>query len=37
VMKISDRGRIMPGYKADLVVFDKDYNMEQVYINGVKV
>jgi len=35
VMKISDRGRILPGYKADLVVFDRDYNIEQVVLNGV--
>jgi len=34
-MKITDRGRIMPGYKADLVVFDKEYSVEQVYVNGV--
>jgi N-acetylglucosamine-6-phosphate deacetylase len=37
VMNISDRGKILPGYKADLVVFDKDYNVEQVFINGVTV
>jgi len=35
VMRISDRGRIKAGYRADLVVFDKDYNIDQVYINGV--
>jgi len=35
VMKISDRGRILPGYKADLIVFDKDYNVEKVVINGI--
>jgi len=37
VMKIPDKGRIKPGYKADLVVFDKNYNVEQVFIEGVKV
>jgi len=35
VMKIIDKGRILPGYKADLVVFDRDYNIERVVINGV--
>ena len=35
VMKISDKGRILPGYKADLVVFNKDYSVEQVILNGV--
>lgn len=35
VMKISDKGRILPGYKADLVVFDRDYNIDQVILNGV--
>ncbi len=37
VMKIPDKGRIKPGYKADFVVFDKNYNVEQVIIEGVKV
>ncbi len=37
VMKISEKGRILPGYKADLVVFDSDYNIERVVLNGVTV
>jgi N-acetylglucosamine-6-phosphate deacetylase len=37
VMNITDRGRIAPGYRADLVVFDRDYNIKQVFIEGVKV
>jgi N-acetylglucosamine-6-phosphate deacetylase len=37
VMKISDKGRIVPGYKADLVVFDKNFNIEQVFVEGIKV
>ena len=37
VMRISDKGRIEPGYKADLIVFDKNYDIEHVYINGIKV
>ena len=37
VMKIPDKGRIAPGCKADLVVFDKNFNIEQVFVEGVKV
>ena len=36
VMKFPDEGRIAPGYKADLVVFDKKFNIEQVFVEGVK-
>jgi N-acetylglucosamine-6-phosphate deacetylase len=37
VMNIPDKGKILPGFKADLVVFDKDYDVEQVFVEGVKV
>jgi N-acetylglucosamine-6-phosphate deacetylase len=37
VMRISDKGKIEPGYKADVIVFDKDFSVGQVFINGVKV
>jgi len=37
VMNISDKGRIEAGCKADLTVFDKDYNVKHVYVEGIKV
>jgi len=36
LMNINDKGKILPGYKADLVVFDKDYNIEQVFVEGIR-
>jgi N-acetylglucosamine-6-phosphate deacetylase len=36
VINISDRGRIAPGCKADLIVFDRDYNIEHVFVEGIK-
>jgi N-acyl-D-amino-acid deacylase len=46
---IKDRGKIMPGYHADITVFDeaklrngkpdqeRPFGIEKVYINGIKV
>ncbi len=37
VLKISDKGGIAQGYKADLVVFDKNFDIEQVFVEGIMV
>jgi N-acetylglucosamine-6-phosphate deacetylase len=37
VMKIPDKGIIEPGSKADLIVFDKNYDIVHVFIEGMKV
>jgi N-acetylglucosamine-6-phosphate deacetylase len=34
VLKIPDRGRIEPGYKADLILFNEDYEIRMVCIEG---
>jgi N-acetylglucosamine-6-phosphate deacetylase len=34
VIKVTDKGRIEPGYKADLVLFDKDFEVKLVCIEG---
>ncbi len=34
VMGITDKGRIAPGYKADLVVFDTAFEVKHVFVNG---
>lgn len=34
IMKIKNKGAILPGYDADLVVFDKDFQIQAVMIEG---
>ncbi len=34
LMSLHDRGRIKPGLRADLVSFDKDFNVSTVVLNG---
>ena len=34
VIGLQDKGRIEPGYKADLVIFDKNFNVKSVCIEG---
>jgi len=34
VIGLLDKGRIEPGYKADLVIFDKNFNVKSVCIEG---
>ena len=34
VMKYNDRGRIEPGYRADLILFNSDFDLQMVIIDG---
>jgi N-acetylglucosamine-6-phosphate deacetylase len=34
VMRLSDRGKIEPGYKANLTIFSEDYKMKYTVLNG---
>lgn len=34
IMKIKNKGAILPGYDADLVVFDKDFQIQAVMVEG---
>ncbi len=36
IMKYTHTGIITPGYDADIILFDKKFNVQSVYINGVK-
>jgi len=35
VMNIPDKGRIEPGFKADLVLFDRNFNIVRVFVEGI--
>jgi N-acetylglucosamine-6-phosphate deacetylase len=35
VIKAPDKGEIAPGYKADLVIFNKDFKVINIYVNGI--
>jgi len=35
LMNLSDKGRIAPGYSADLVIFNKEFEIRGVYIKGM--
>lgn len=37
IMKYEGIGRIAPGYDADIILFNKKFNIESVYINGNKI
>ncbi|MBE7043394.1 MAG: hypothetical protein E7399_07905 [Ruminococcaceae bacterium] len=32
-----DRGRLIPGCRADIVIFDKDFNVKTVFLKGKEV
>lgn len=34
IMKIKNKGTILPGYDADIVIFDKDYQIQAVMVEG---
>lgn len=36
LLNINDRGLIKQGYRADIAIFDKNYNTKEVYIGGKK-
>jgi N-acetylglucosamine-6-phosphate deacetylase len=37
VINLMDRGEILPGYKADIVIFDGDFEIKMVFSNGEPV
>jgi N-acetylglucosamine-6-phosphate deacetylase len=37
VMKYDDRGRIEPGYRADLIIFSKEFDLQMVIVDGQSV
>lgn len=37
VYKLQDKGIIVPGNKADIAVFDKNFNLKATFINGEKI
>ncbi len=37
LMNLEDRGKIEPGLRADIIVFDKEFNIKQIFIQGLLV